>query len=152
MKEDVEYNALRDDEDESQSGTEVDEEVTYSQSRCRRRSSRSLLAKAKSHSWLINIALLLVILGLLVERRWSRSGGGKKQRGHRYEFTGDITGFAPTFSQQIVTFTPNDTFAPNDPIEFWSNKTQDAWLSIVPSTYLSLRIPPHFPSSHAYIR
>jgi hypothetical protein len=131
MKDDVEYEALHN--SDTHSNTELDSDSQPQHYRQRRR--QNLVSKLKQHSWIANIALLLIIIALLIEKRWSKSSyGGKKQKGHRYEFTGDITGFAPTFSQQITTFTPNDTFAPENPSEFWSNKTQDAWLSIVPST------------------
>jgi hypothetical protein len=40
------------------------------------------------YRWLLDTSLLLVIIGLLVERMW------RQDHGHRYEFAGDITGFA----------------------------------------------------------
>ncbi|CAI6340175.1 unnamed protein product [Periconia digitata] len=82
--------------------------------------------------WVIDTGLLLVVLGLLLDRR---SGGERSWAGGRMgaeAIGGDITGFAPRFSQQIVSFAPNDTFSPEEPLDWWSNKTQQAWLDIVP--------------------
>ncbi|RAR05089.1 hypothetical protein DDE82_004107 [Stemphylium lycopersici] len=93
------------------------------------------LRNADDHS---DSTLLLVIVGLLGERRWR-----SHVKSHQYELAGDITGFAPTFSQQIINFKPSSLFAPEDATEFWSNETQHAWLSIVPG-YVNVKSPSEY--------
>jgi hypothetical protein len=136
MKGDQRYNALRNVDDHSDSSTEVGEWDAEGTVQPRRR-KKTVWKKVKGHRWILDTALLLVIVGLLVEKRWQRH-----TKGHLYEQAGDITGFAPTFSQQIVSFKRDPVFAPEDPTEFWSNETQHAWLSIVPGTSSSYRSCP----------
>lgn len=50
-----------------------------------------LCAAMRRWGWLLDTALLLVILGLLLERQ-----GAASQRCQPFEDAGDITGFAPT--------------------------------------------------------
>ncbi|KAF2733050.1 hypothetical protein EJ04DRAFT_513488 [Polyplosphaeria fusca] len=124
MKDDKRYTQVRTIDDESEPGTEVEDwNAGEAPSRSRR---RGFWAKAKRYRWIVDTALLLVILGLLVEKRWT------KHRSHRYEVTGDITGFAPQFSQQIVSFKPDFRFAPENASDFFLPETKSAWLSIVP--------------------
>ncbi|KAL1980703.1 hypothetical protein VTN96DRAFT_3620 [Rasamsonia emersonii] len=85
-----------------------------------------VLEKIKSNWWIVDTSLLLIIIALLVEPRW------QKWKKIEYEFAGDVTGFAPQFSQQITTFKPDLGFAPENTSEFWSDAVQDKWLSIVP--------------------
>lgn len=123
MKDDPRYDALAAIEDHSDSATEVDDWEAEHSSNSRR---RTIWQRVTAWRWVMEIGLLLVILGLLVEKRWMH------QKGHTYELAGDLTGFAPTFSQQIVSFKPDPIFVPEEPTEFWSNETQKAWLDIVP--------------------
>ncbi|SPQ25337.1 3f33d14a-84dd-4e12-a04f-f0b55ef7bf48 [Thermothielavioides terrestris] len=74
---------------------------------------------------LLDTVLLLVILGLLLDRGW--------QGPSRFEVGGDITGFGPQISQQIKTFTPDPTFVPENYTEFFTDEVKARWLSIVPS-------------------
>jgi len=127
MKDDLRYNALRNSDARSESSnTEVEdwdtEEVDIKSSR-----RRTLWKKVKAWKWLLDTGLLLVIVGLLVEKRWRHSS-----KIPAFQLVGDITGFAPEFSQQIVTFKPDPVFAPENASEFWSRETQHAWLDIVP--------------------
>jgi hypothetical protein len=128
MKADQRYDALRNIDEHSDSSTELGDWDTEDDVQPRRR-KRTMWKRVKSSRWMLDTALLLVILGLLVEKRWQQH-----PESHLYELAGDITGFAPTFSQQIVSFKPDHVFAPEEPSEFWSNETQHAWLSIVPGT------------------
>jgi hypothetical protein len=87
---------------------------------------------------MVDTTLLLIIIGLLAEKKWHHHTKKQQEnhhKSHQYELAGDITGFAPTFSQQIVTFKPDPVFAPEDASQFWSNETQQAWLDIVPGTF-----------------
>ena len=101
MKDEHEYDALRSDVDNnsrrhsrlSDSSTEVGESDTEQAIRPRRQKRRSLWKKVNRYRWVIDTALLFVIVGLLVERRW------KTHRSHEYELAGDISGFAPTCEQ-----------------------------------------------------
>ena len=120
------YDALHN-VDESDSSTEVDDAWDTENAVRPRRKSNTFWMWVKRCRWMLDTVLLLVIAGLLAEKRWRHHA-----KSHLYELTGDITGFAPTFSQQIVKFEPSSLFAPEDPADFWSNETQHAWLSIVP--------------------
>jgi hypothetical protein len=127
MKDDLRYDALRPVDDRSESSrTEVEDdwEAEGDDKPTRR---RTLWKRVKAWRWLLDTGLLLVIIGLLVEKR-----GRHHNKSHTFELTGDISGFAPKFSQEIVTFTPDPIFAPENASEFWSKETKDAWLDIVP--------------------
>ncbi|OAL43652.1 hypothetical protein IQ07DRAFT_291191 [Pyrenochaeta sp. DS3sAY3a] len=125
MKSEHDYNALL--PPSSTSSSDWDPEHTALPVRRKRSCYRTL----RSHRWLLDTCLLLVIVGLLVEKRWQRHA-----QSHRFELAGDVTGFAPRFSQQIVTFKDEGIFAPEDPRDWWSNETQRAWLGIVPGTLI----------------
>ncbi|KAF2267867.1 hypothetical protein CC78DRAFT_576410 [Lojkania enalia] len=127
MKDDQRYDDLHNIDAHSESSTEVGDWDTEAESGLRRRRS-GLWLRAKLHRW-INTALLLVIFGLLAEKRWSKQN---RYIDHQYEFAGDLTGFAPRFSQQIVSFKPDPRFVPENASAFWDQETQGAWLSIVP--------------------
>ncbi|KAF2190988.1 hypothetical protein K469DRAFT_732514 [Zopfia rhizophila CBS 207.26] len=131
MKPSHKYDALRnleENENHDDSSTEVESSDTEIQPRTRRKQSR-FCKGLKRWRWVIDTALLLIIFGLLAEKRWKKH---VKHKSHRYEFAGDLTGFAPKFSQQITTFKPDHRFAPENASAFWDGETQDAWLSIVP--------------------
>jgi hypothetical protein len=125
LKTDPRYDALRAIDDHSDSNTEVWDWDTEDVQPRRRR--KTIWKRVKGHRWMLDTALLFVIVGLLVDKRWPRH-----TKSHLYELAGDVTGFAPTFSQQVISFKPDPVFAPEEPAEFWSNETQHAWLSIVP--------------------
>jgi hypothetical protein len=128
VKADQRYDALRNIDLHSDSSTEVGDWDTEDAVQLRQR-RKTVWKRVSAHRWMLDTALLLVIIGLLAEKKWQHH-----TKSHRYELAGDITGFAPTFSQQIVSFKPDPVFAPENPAEFWSNETQHAWLSIVPGT------------------
>lgn len=102
---------------------------------------------------LLNTLLLVVILGLLVDRRYHM-----EKYGH-FEGNGDISGFAPRgkccqsctallsatastpqyiltwstkVSQQIKTFVPDLGFVPENGSEFFTEEVRQKWLGIVP--------------------
>lgn len=88
MKNDGRYNALSNLDNDSDASTDVgDWEVEEERPRGARRSH--IWTRVKWHRWLFDTGLLLVIVGLLVEKRWMHN------HSHQYEFAGDITGFAP---------------------------------------------------------
>ncbi|KAJ4390148.1 hypothetical protein N0V93_007622 [Gnomoniopsis smithogilvyi] len=75
---------------------------------------------------LLNTVLLLLVLALLVDRRWHQ------QRYGQLEGSGDITGFVPPASQQIKSFVPDMAFVPENGSDFFSEEVKEKWLSIVP--------------------
>jgi hypothetical protein len=128
MKDDLRYNALRNIDARSESSsTEVEDWDTEGDEKLRTR--RTIWARIKAWKWLLDTSLLLIIVGLLLDRRWK-----PHNKSHAFELAGDITGFAPQFAQQIVQFKPDPIFAPENASEFWSKETQHAWLNIVPGT------------------
>lgn len=101
---------------------------------------------------LLNTILLLLVLALLLDRRWHQDRYGQ------LEGSGDITGFIPPASQQIKTFVPDMAFTPENGSDFFSIEVKKKWLSIVPSTHtvdpvlaleslLPSYIPLHFSSA-----
>jgi hypothetical protein len=133
MKDDLRYNALRSADARSESShTEVEDWDTEGDVKTSRR--RTWWHRVKAWKWLFDTGLLLLVVGLLVERRWRYSS-----KSHAFELAGDITGFAPEFSQQIVQFKPDPVFAPENASEFWNKETQHAWLDIVPGRSTPLR-------------
>ncbi|EFQ31906.1 hypothetical protein CGRA01v4_13076 [Colletotrichum graminicola] len=80
---------------------------------------------------LVDTLMLVIILGLLLERRAGLQPTTPRDK--RLEPVGDLTGFAPEFTQQITTFHPTTDFVPDDPKKFFTNASiQENWLSIVP--------------------
>lgn len=108
--------------------------------------------------WGVDALLLLVIVGLLVERQWGRGSvpPAPAPDRPRHEGSGDVTGFAPqcksdpgeggsggrarglltemrtSVAQQIRTFTPEPIFMPDNTSEFFSPQVRQKWLDIVP--------------------
>jgi hypothetical protein len=121
------YDALRNVVDDCDSSTEVGDDWDVENAVQPRPRRQTVWMWVRRYRWMVDTTLLLVIVGLLAEKRWQG-----REKSHLYELAGDITGFAPTFGQQIVSFKPNSVFAPEEPSAFWSNETQHAWLSIVP--------------------
>lgn len=78
----------------------------------------------------LNVILVLVVLGLLLERRAPATT--------TFEGSGDVTGFVPPMGQQIKTFVPNMSFVPENGSHFFTNEVKDMWLSIVPSMLIFL--------------
>ncbi|KAF6844327.1 hypothetical protein CMUS01_01202 [Colletotrichum musicola] len=112
-------------EEENQCWKKADIEGGRKRCRCAR-----ACAALRRWRWLLDTALLLVIVGLLVERRYQMQTPAYDKR---LEPVGDLTGFAPKFSQQITTFHPTTDFVPDDPKSFFTNTSyQQNWLSIVP--------------------
>ncbi|KAK3986360.1 hypothetical protein QBC44DRAFT_297198 [Cladorrhinum sp. PSN332] len=95
----------------------------------RRRRFWSIVVSARS---VLDTILLLIILGLLIERRWYRTNESSRPAGTMFDVTGDITGFAPQVSQQITMFKPDPMFVPENGSEFFSEEVRKKWLSIVP--------------------
>lgn len=125
MKEDQRYNSLPNLDEHSDSSTEVGDWDTQEDGKPWRR--RPFWTRMLALRWLLDTALLLIIVALLAEKRWKHHNTS-----HAFELAGDLTGFAPKFSQEIRTFKPDMVFAPENASEFWSSETTQAWLDIVP--------------------
>ncbi|KAI1338257.1 hypothetical protein F5Y15DRAFT_388199 [Xylariaceae sp. FL0016] len=133
------YHSIGADDD---SNTDVDEtidlnEKDYMHSQTRSKHSQ-ILAAVKKHRWLIDTFLLLVIVALLFEKSWA-----SKRNNHYYEGAGDITGFAPQFSQQITSFSPDPGFVPENTSEFFTDETRQKWLDLVPKGLGYLEVKNH---------
>ncbi|KAH8666841.1 hypothetical protein BX600DRAFT_436220 [Xylariales sp. PMI_506] len=102
-----------------------------------------------AYRWLLDIFLLLVILGLLLER-WQAS----QQKGNAYEVAGDVIGFHPQFSvtkpdadhclpivsQRIITFQPDPGYAPEEASDFFSSQVRQNWLDLLPAALGFIKI------------
>ncbi|KAL2259649.1 hypothetical protein VTK26DRAFT_6617 [Humicola hyalothermophila] len=84
---------------------------------------RNIWKAAMSVRSLVDTLLLLAIFGLLLDRRSPRAA---------LDVGSDLTGFAPRFSHQIKSFSPDPMFAPENGSDFFTEAVQARWLSIVP--------------------
>ncbi|KAH8193669.1 hypothetical protein TruAng_012166 [Truncatella angustata] len=92
------------------------------------------------YRWIIDGFLVALIVMLLLDRDWGKHDEKKREP---LEGTGDVTGFAPRFSQKIVTFQPDPMFLPENGSEFFTDEVRQKWLGIVPSGlgYLDIKEP-----------
>lgn len=104
MKEDHRYDALRTADNHSDSSTEVEDWEPETAVRPRRRKRNGFWSKFRRYRWVVDTALLLVIFGMLVEKRWKKYMD--KSSHHQYEFAGDLTGFAPRCTSPLSSKTP----------------------------------------------
>ncbi|OIW28786.1 hypothetical protein CONLIGDRAFT_654897 [Coniochaeta ligniaria NRRL 30616] len=107
---------------------------------------RRLCEIAFSLRSLLDTLLLLVIVGLLLERRLSQHEPPSQERPGQLESLGDITGFAPRISQQIKTFKPDFSYAPEDASKFFTPEVQNKWLDLVPRGLGYVEVP--HPETH----
>jgi hypothetical protein len=92
MTKNGEYNKLHNHHLDSDTSTEVDIWDTDCDLKPFLRRRRSIWSKLERYRWLLDTVLLLIIVGLLVEKRWNYDD----HKTSRYETGGDMTGFAPT--------------------------------------------------------
>jgi hypothetical protein len=134
---DHKYDALEhiDDHHESGSNTEVDESLMGDEKQWQhqhhrpqtRESLRSMISSLfTTFRWTIDTALLITILILLLRNKNS------KQQQQPYEFGGDFTGVAPRFSQQIVKFNMDPSYAPTNTSEFFTDAVLSKWNNLMP--------------------
>ncbi|KAI8936756.1 hypothetical protein NX059_006003 [Plenodomus lindquistii] len=155
MKSTQRYDSLPVIDEHSESSTEVDDWDPERDAKSHHQ-RKPTWRRIAAHRWILDTTLLLIILGLLLEKRHHH------HKPPTFDLLGDLTGFTPSFSQQIVKFTPNPIFAPEDAASFFGDETQEAWLDIVPaglgyvdvqnaSQYSNLPRPIHdYPSKHVY--
>ncbi|KAI2466003.1 hypothetical protein F4781DRAFT_407182 [Annulohypoxylon bovei var. microspora] len=141
-----EYRSLgtvREEERDDSSSTDVDLEALdlnekdyLNGSRAEKKETESgLRAVLKEYWWMVDTFLLVVIIVLLLGSSWTGHS-----RYHLFEGGGDLTGFAPEFSQKITTFSPDPGFVPENTSEFFSRETKQKWLSLVPKGLGYLKI------------
>ncbi|KAK4445834.1 hypothetical protein QBC34DRAFT_306324 [Podospora aff. communis PSN243] len=132
---DHEYDALDpiDDHHESGSNTEVDESLMGDEKPWKHqhnRSHQSLRSRISSlltkYRWTIDTALLTTILILLLRNQ------KPQPQPPRYDFGGDFTGVAPRFSQQIVKFNMDPSYAPTNTSEFFTDAVLSKWNNLMP--------------------
>ncbi|KAI1811879.1 hypothetical protein GGS20DRAFT_592426 [Poronia punctata] len=114
------YDSLHPEDDRS--STEIGSLIEYDQKDVKRIS-------LKPWQWIIDTSLLLVILALLV-RDQSRSR--KSEDPNIWQFGQDFTGVGPKFSSKITTFVPDESYAPNDTAEFFTDEVLDRWNKLMP--------------------
>ncbi|ORY18127.1 hypothetical protein BCR34DRAFT_470435, partial [Clohesyomyces aquaticus] len=93
--------------------------------------------KLRSNWWIVDTSLLLIIVLLLVEPHLRTPSA-------RLEITGDVTGFAPKFSEKIMSFKPDLSFIPLNTSTFWDAEIREKWLSIVPRGLGYIRVDKPF--------
>ncbi|CAJ2506774.1 Uu.00g079600.m01.CDS01 [Anthostomella pinea] len=129
-------------EDHDDSVTDVEETLDLNEKDYMHHSERpkanQVLTALKSHRWLVDTFLLLVVIALLLEKNWAHCSNN-----HFFEGAGDVTGFAPQFSQQVKSFSPDPGFVPENMSEFFSEETRKKWLDLVPKGlgYLDIKNP-----------
>lgn len=136
--EDARFESLRAREQDSQShgsettdSEEKDHLLNHVKPFLRRRRFRT-----PSWHWMAHSVMLGLVVMLLVERVWPG-----QTKAHRFEFAGDVTGFAPEFRQKVLSFAPDPRFMPEDPSEFFTDEVKEEWLSIAPKGLGYLNIP-----------
>lgn len=131
--------AVREEERDDSSSTDVDLEALdlnekdylNGTPRAEKKEDGGLRGVLKEYWWIVDTFLLFTIIVLLLGSSWTGHG-----RYHLFEGGGDLTGFAPEFSQKITTFSPDPAFVPENTSEFFSKETKQKWLDLVPSKCL----------------
>ncbi|KAK0629492.1 hypothetical protein B0T17DRAFT_525637 [Bombardia bombarda] len=121
-------------DDASLSNTEVDESLMgdekqwYQHQQTRRPSSKTSKVRSlwRSYRWIIDTSLLLIILGLLARDQLRQPAVNK------WDFGGDFTGVGPTFSQTITKFKSDQSYAPTNTSEFFTDEVLDKWNKLMP--------------------
>ncbi|KAK3365548.1 hypothetical protein B0T24DRAFT_636073 [Lasiosphaeria ovina] len=129
----VQHQDQHQDDVDARSSTEVDESLMGDEKhpewhRPSRKSKRTKAASLfQSYRWIIDTSLLLVILALLVRDQWRQSSPA-----HPWDFGGDFTGVGPKFSQQITKFKSDQSFAPMNTSEFFTDEVLMKWNMLMP--------------------
>ncbi|CAK7223359.1 hypothetical protein SEUCBS140593_005209 [Sporothrix eucalyptigena] len=98
------------------------------QQRRRRRSLRESIATWGR--WGLDTVLLLVILGLVLKQQHASSSSTSSS--HPYDFGQDFTGVGPRVSQQIVRFKSDQSYAPMNTSEFFTEEVLQKWNHLMP--------------------
>ncbi|KAF2965205.1 hypothetical protein GQX73_g8345 [Xylaria multiplex] len=132
------YDGLhRDDQSDSRSSTEVESLMGDKQWHdielnvpVRHTTRNTFLKTLKSSRWIIDTLLLLIIVALLVRDQWRAPA--VLQDPNIWQFGQDFTGVGPKFSSKITTFVRDESYAPNDTAEFFSDEVLDQWNKLMP--------------------
>ncbi|KAI0019417.1 hypothetical protein F4780DRAFT_780454 [Xylariomycetidae sp. FL0641] len=132
------YEGLRvSDHDDARSSTEVEDSLMGDEKQWRdvelneptRRTKKSgLMSSLRSSRWLIDTALLLIILALIVRDQWRRPAQGD----NLWQFGQDMTGVGPKMSFEIKTFVSDQSYAPNNTADFFKPETLEKWNKLMP--------------------
>ncbi|OTB13403.1 hypothetical protein K445DRAFT_319950 [Daldinia sp. EC12] len=130
-----------DDSDDSRSSTEVDDslmgnekewhDVELGTPTTRAGRIRKFVTDFKSARWFIDTGLLLIILVLLVRDQRRRPVAEEKEV-NPWQFGQDLTGVGPRFTQRITTFQRDESYAPNNTAEFFTDEVLQRWNDLMP--------------------
>ncbi|KAK3326766.1 hypothetical protein B0H66DRAFT_168605 [Apodospora peruviana] len=122
--------------DGGRSSTEVDESLMgdekqwhqqqHQQQPTRQPRGSKALSVLRSCKWGLDTLLLLAILGLLVRNQLTQPVV------NQWDFGGDLTGVGPRFSQSIVKFEMDQSYAPTNTSEFFTDEVLEKWNSLMP--------------------
>ncbi|KAI1354406.1 hypothetical protein F5Y01DRAFT_274021 [Xylaria sp. FL0043] len=135
----LKYDSLhRDDQSDSRSSTEVESLMgdknqwqDVELNRPRRETKRNKFSKTlKSSRWIIDTALLLIIVALLVRDQWRQPA--VLQDPNIWQFGQDFTGVGPKLSSKITTFVRDESYAPNNTADFFSDEVLGKWNELMP--------------------
>lgn len=126
------------DHDDARSSTEVDESLLEfgknwqneeEPGRPRRRTKeRTCFPKLRSFRWVIDTALLIIILGLLIKDHRRQSGSQE----NKYETGGDFTGVHPDLPHKVLRFQSDSSYAPTNTSEFFTEEVLQKWNDLMP--------------------
>lgn len=129
----------RDDQSDSRSSTEVASlmsdqkqwhDVELNEPRIRRTRRQRVFDTLESSRWIIDTALLLVVVALLVRDQYRTPV--VLQDPNIWQFGQDFTGVGPKFTSKITTFVRDESYAPNNTADFFTNETLNKWNNLMP--------------------
>ncbi|CAK7237466.1 hypothetical protein SCUCBS95973_009969 [Sporothrix curviconia] len=116
-----------------EAGHDLDRDLARQQHR-RRRSLR--VSIATWGRWGLDTILLLAILGLIVRQQHmassSTSSSSDISTSHPFDFGQDFTGVGPRVGQQIVRFKSDQSYAPMNTSEFFTEEVLQKWNHLMP--------------------
>ncbi|KAH8666939.1 hypothetical protein BX600DRAFT_436313 [Xylariales sp. PMI_506] len=135
-------------ESSAELGRTIDSKKTYVNSN-RALQQRKWWVAFMPYQWILNVALVLVILGLLLERQLKShetSSDCKVTADVTSVLTGDVTGFYPQFSQYVTTFKPDYSYIPENASAFFSKDVRQRWLDLMPPSlgYVKIEDPDQY--------
>ncbi|KAI0484109.1 hypothetical protein GGR56DRAFT_612359 [Xylariaceae sp. FL0804] len=104
----------------------------------RRRRRSGFVAALRSHRWLVDTVLLLVILGFVVRDHWwprqqsEQRGEEEEEDPNIWQFGSDMTGVGPRLSHDVRSFSPDSSYAPNNTAEFFTEEVLQKWNDLMP--------------------
>ncbi|KAI1337243.1 hypothetical protein F5Y15DRAFT_390699 [Xylariaceae sp. FL0016] len=135
----LKYEGLRvSDHDDSRSSTEVEESLMGDEKQwqdielnrpTRRTKTNRFIATLKSSRWIVDTSLLFIILALLVRDQWRKPAD---QDPNIWQFGQDMTGVGPRLNHQIQTFSPDQSYAPNNTADFFTDEVLQKWNGLMP--------------------